>query len=87
MYGNGSVGAHCIFLSRNLAMALFFQLLSERELAELSAEELETLKAAFYHALYNDPTIRRQLGGKVSETIDRLRAQRQTPNPDSPASA
>lgn len=65
-------------------MALFFQLLSEGELAELSSEELATLKAAFYHALYTNETIKRELATSVAQTLQAIREARQGQNPSSP---
>ena len=64
-------------------MALFFQLLSENELRDLSREELETLKAAFYHTLYTNETIKRELGATVSQRLAAIRAAREGTNPGS----
>ncbi len=47
-------------------MALFFQLLTEEELRTLTVEQLATLRAAFYHELYTNQAIRRELSGDCS---------------------
>jgi hypothetical protein len=65
-------------------MALFFQLLSEGEIRDLSSEELATLKAAFYHALYTNETIKRELGTTVAQKLQAIREARQGPDPSSP---
>jgi hypothetical protein len=57
-------------------MALFFQLLSENELRDLRRDELEMLKAAFYHTLYTNETIKRELGATLNERLAAIRAAR-----------
>jgi hypothetical protein len=68
-------------LQRNTVMALFLQLLSENELRELSVEELKALKVAFYHTLYTNETIKRELGATVSQTLQTIRQRRQASQP------
>jgi hypothetical protein len=63
-------------------MAFLFQLLSENDLRDLGSEELEHLKAVFYHTLYTNETIRRELAITVSQTLQRLREQREQADPE-----
>jgi hypothetical protein len=58
-------------------MALFYQLLSENELNDLSPDELEALKAAVHHALSTNETIKRELGVTVARKLEAIRAARQ----------
>jgi hypothetical protein len=60
-------------------MALFFQLLSREELNNLSPEELQTLKATFYHTLYTNEAIRRELATAVAQRLQALLEARQEP--------
>ena len=53
-------------------MALFFQLLTEEELRNLTVEQLARLRAAFYHELYTSRTIRNALRRRVLQTIETL---------------
>ena len=46
-------------------MALFFQLLTEEQLRDLTVEQLARLRAAFYHELYTNRTIRNALRRSV----------------------
>jgi hypothetical protein len=64
-------------------MALFFQLLTEEELRTLTVEQLARLRAAFYHELYTNQAIRRELSRRVAQTIATLRGgQRQEQQTD-----
>ncbi len=68
-------------------MALFFQLLTEEELRNLTVEQLKKLRAAFNHELSTNPAIRRALSERVSRTLDTLRGeqgQEQQTNDDKP---
>jgi hypothetical protein len=56
-------------------MALFFQLLSEEELRSLTVEQLARLRAAFYHELYTNQAIRRELSRRVAQTLTALRGE------------
>jgi hypothetical protein len=58
-------------------MALFLQLLTPEEVLDLSAEELRILRTAFYHTLYNNMLIKRQLTDTISETLAVIRARRE----------
>ena len=64
-------------------MALFFQLLTEEELRALTVEQLATLRAAFFHELYTNEAIRRELGARVARTLEAMRGdQEQEPPPN-----
>ena len=64
-------------------MALFFQLLTEEELRTLTVEQLATLRAAFYHELYTNEAIRRELSARVARTLDAIRGEQgQEPRPN-----
>ena len=68
-------------------MALFFQLLTEEELRDLTVEQLATLRAAFYHELYTNEAIKRELSTRISRTLRAIRgesAQEPPPNDDEP---
>jgi hypothetical protein len=52
-----------------MIMALFFQLLTEEELRNLTVEQLKKLKAVYYHTLATNPTIKRVLGEKISQAL------------------
>jgi hypothetical protein len=58
-----------------MIMALFFQLLTEEELRTLSVEQLARLRAAFYHELYTNQAIRRELSRRVAQTLTNLRGE------------
>ena len=60
-------------------MALFLQLLTEDDLRDLSVEERGTLRAAFYHALYNNQAIKGELTVAIRRSLAAIRAQRQSP--------
>jgi len=64
-------------------MAFLFQLLSESDLRDLSPEELERLKAAFYHSLYTNVAIRRELSITVSQALEAIRERRPPAEPES----
>jgi hypothetical protein len=57
-------------------MALFFQLLSKEELSGLRPEDLEALKATFYHTLYTNEAIKRELAIAVSQKLQAIRETR-----------
>lgn len=68
-------------------MALFFQLLTEEELRTLTVEQLATLRAAFYHELYTNAAIKRELGVRVARALATIRGdqgQAPPPNDDEP---
>jgi hypothetical protein len=56
-------------------MALFFQLLTEEELRTLTVEQLARLRAAFYHELYTNQAIRRELSRRVAQTLTTLHGE------------
>jgi len=64
-------------------MAFLFQLLSESDLRDLSPEELERLKATFYHSLYTNAAIRRELSITVSQALEAIRERRPPAEPES----
>jgi hypothetical protein len=57
---------------RNMIMALFFQLLTEEELRNLTVEQLARLRAAFYHELYTNEAIKRELSARIARALDAL---------------
>ena len=57
-------------------MALFFQLLSDEELRGLRPEEIEALKVTFYHTLYTNEAIKRELAIAVSQRLRAIRESR-----------
>ena len=68
-------------------MALFFQLLTEEELRDLTVEQLATLRAAFYHELYTNEAIKRVLSTRISRTLATIRGEQEQeppPNDDEP---
>ena len=54
-------------------MALFFQLLTEEELRNLTVEQLARLRAAFSHELYTNSAIRRELSTRIARTLALIR--------------
>jgi hypothetical protein len=61
-------------------MALFLQLLTEDDLRDLSVEERGTLRATFYHTLYNNQAIRGELSVAIRRSLDGIRARRPSPS-------
>ena len=69
-------------------MALFFQLLTEEELRHLTVEQLARLRAAFYHELYTNEAIRRELSARIARTLEDIggaQGQESPPSGDEPA--
>ena len=60
---------------RNMTMALFFQLLTEEELRTLTVEQLERLRAAFYHELSTNEAIKRALSTRVAQTLTTIHGE------------
>jgi hypothetical protein len=58
-------------------MALFLQLLSESDILDLSVDELETLKAAYYRTLYTNEAIQRELAATVARVRETIRERRE----------
>jgi hypothetical protein len=56
-------------------MALFFQLLTEEELRNLTVEQIKRLKAAFDHELSTNEAIKRALSARVARTLDTIRRE------------
>ena len=56
-----------------MTMALFFQLLTEEELRNLTVEQIKRLKAAFDHELATNEAIKRALSARVARTLDTIR--------------
>jgi hypothetical protein len=56
-------------------MALFFQLLTEEELRNLTVEQIKRLKAAFDHELSTNEAIKRALSARVTRTLDAIRRE------------
>ena len=68
-------------------MALFFQLLTEEELRNLTVEQLARLRAAFYHELYTNEAIRRELSARIARTLGIIsgdQGEEQPTNDDEP---
>ena len=68
-------------------MALFFQLLTEEELRNLTVEQIKRLRAAFFHELSTNEAIKRALSARVARTLDTIRreqGQEPQPNDDEP---
>jgi hypothetical protein len=55
-----------------MIMALFFQLLTEEELGNLTVEQLARLRAAFYHELYTNEAIRRELSARIARALETM---------------
>ena len=63
-------------------MGLLFQLLTEEELRHLTVEQLARLRAAFYHELYTNEAIRRELSARIARTLEEMGGgQEQEPPP------
>jgi len=62
-------------------MSLFFQLLTEEELRDLTVEQFATLKAAFYHELYTNEAIKRELSTRISRTLRTIRGESEQEQP------
>jgi hypothetical protein len=58
-----------------MTMALFFQLLTEEELRDLTVEQIRRLRAAFYHELSTNEAIKRALSARVARTLDIIRGE------------
>jgi len=58
-----------------MTMALFFQLLTEEELRNLTVEQIKRLKAAFDHELFTNEAIKRALSARVARTLDAIRRE------------
>ena len=56
-------------------MALFFQLLTEEELRNLTVEQIKRLRAAFDHELSTNEAIKRALSARVARTLDTIRRE------------
>jgi hypothetical protein len=76
-------GIRRISSGRNMIMALFFQLLTEEELRNLTVEQIKRLRAAFFHELSTNEAIKRALSARVARTLETIRGeQAQGPQPD-----
>ena len=64
-------------------MALFFQLLTEEELRNLTVEQIKRLRAAFLHELSTNEAIRRELSTRISRTLATLRGEQEQESPPS----
>ena len=58
-----------------MIVALFFQLLTEEELCDLTVEQLARLRAAFYHELFPHEAIRRERSTRISRTLRTIRGE------------
>jgi len=58
-----------------MIMALFFQLLTEEELRNLTVEQIKRLRAAFDHELSTNEAIKRALSARVARTLDAIRGE------------
>ena len=56
-------------------MALFFQLLTEEELRNLTVEQIKRLRAAFYHELSTNEAIKEEFRKKISQALADIRGE------------